>query len=303
MAASALQYPRKPIELADDLESFVYVVLHMALRWYKHEMSPPSVVADLPEKELTNVNGNNKSLALRVYNLFCESWDCVNGYQGGGNFKMLSITCDVVPVVLKDGPDGQPTPLALLLSRLYELLHEHYSSLDLEALRKFSVQRLFWGEDNEERLKPKKAEELPSAPTPEWPKFIDASDLGARNRTRETKAAPPDLKNFKPVLSDHRHIVQAFNLVFTDERGQKRLGVPNFRKPDKFVDQFLGFQAVLGVAPRRYSTKRSMECDVGFEPVSKKRKTAAAALNVDHNVRAPPSQRIPLSESSVAEEA
>ena len=36
MSALSLQYPKKPIRLADDLEAFVYVMVYMALRYFRH---------------------------------------------------------------------------------------------------------------------------------------------------------------------------------------------------------------------------------------------------------------------------
>ena len=275
LSALALQYPKKPIELADDLESFVYVILYMALRWHRHKMSPPSSVEGLPEEELIKINGSNNLLAVRVYNLFCESWDREDGYEGGGDYKRIHIEIGKVPVERENGPDGQRTPLALLLDRLYKLLHIHYLSLDREALQKFSVKQL---DDGSEKRPLDSAEGLSSAsaPSPEPPTWeLEHAITGnlyteLGDRADGVGITRPNPGAFEPVLNDHRRIVRAFALAFIDEDGQDRPGLRNYEKKDKFVDQFLGLQALLGVMPKRCSTKRPMEPDVRLETVPKR---------------------------------
>ena len=96
------------------------------------------------EEELAAANSKNNLLAARVHFLFCDSWECVDGYQGGGEFKIDKILRHDVPV---DGPKskdlhGPATPLARLLRRLYRLLNTHYNALDYEHLRQYAAERL-----------------------------------------------------------------------------------------------------------------------------------------------------------------
>lgn len=141
MSALGLRYPKKPSELADDLESFVYVIVYMALRWHRHDKSSVIPDGETPV-ELSTVNSKNTRLAETVHSLFTESFPCADGYWGGGERKIQIIKSGDLPLTLDplETPEGPvDTPLATLIKKLYALLYEHYYALDYSKLESYAV--------------------------------------------------------------------------------------------------------------------------------------------------------------------
>ena len=65
MSALALQYPRRPIAVSDDLESFVYVFMYCSLRFHEHSLSRKDLTSkEWKSKKLAELNGKNSLLAL-----------------------------------------------------------------------------------------------------------------------------------------------------------------------------------------------------------------------------------------------
>lgn len=271
MSALSLQYPKKPIRVSDDLESFVYVIVYMTLRHFRHAMSP-EVDPNMDEQALADVNGKNNDLATRVHFLFCASYACEGGYRGGGEFKLDRILRADVPVPFPE--EAQWTPLALLLNRLYELLNIHYYGLDYDYLKQYAAPRL-------KKALPKTAVADKAAPAQaprrvlKHPKRnIGSDDHYGGVRFKDPKPAQnngnavqlsdkqwvvqtPLPKTPNPdslVLNSHISLVRAFEACFWDEDGNERdlSGTAD----DKYVDQFIGLQAMLGRPPRKPTTKR-----------------------------------------------
>ncbi|KAA1470542.1 hypothetical protein DENSPDRAFT_928930 [Dentipellis sp. KUC8613] len=125
MSAVLLQYPRKPQELSDDLESFVHILTIMALRFYFHSLSSwtfeefenGSLYWKAPEDSTRFGNFIND-----IYNE--ESID--HGYAIGGSYKMTRL-CLGDPGVNWWNPDS---PLMSLLTKLYDLFSRRYLALD-----------------------------------------------------------------------------------------------------------------------------------------------------------------------------
>ncbi|TFY61088.1 hypothetical protein EVG20_g7188, partial [Dentipellis fragilis] len=125
MSAVLLQYPRKPHELSDDLESFVHILTVMALRFYFHTLSSwtfeevknGSLYWKTPEHSTRLENFING-----VYNE--ESMD--HGYAVGGSHKMARL-CLGDPGVKWQNSDS---PLISLLTKLYNLFSRRYLALD-----------------------------------------------------------------------------------------------------------------------------------------------------------------------------
>ncbi|KIP03556.1 hypothetical protein PHLGIDRAFT_121484, partial [Phlebiopsis gigantea 11061_1 CR5-6] len=128
----SLQYPKKPKELADDMESFVYVVSYCAFRWHRHNLSSGNVddlIKATPDEQ-ARANRENSRLALAKHHFFYEEADNKNGIFSGGAQKLTHITSGSPPIQL----DDQGSPLHNLLSRLYKLLQGHYTAVDMAAL-------------------------------------------------------------------------------------------------------------------------------------------------------------------------
>ena len=73
MSGIALQYPFKPNDLSDDLESFVHVICHNAVRFHRHNMTRGEVTHTLDTESLKEINRGNEQLARWVSNMYYES--------------------------------------------------------------------------------------------------------------------------------------------------------------------------------------------------------------------------------------
>jgi hypothetical protein len=296
MSALSLQYPKKPVRLADDLEAFVYVIVYMALRYQRHDLSPDCDL-DIGEEALAELNSTNNGLATRVHYLFCDSFECKDSYRGGGQFKIDKILLQDIPVELDADDDGNPTPLAQLLDRLYGILHTHYCAVDYSRLKQYEGERL-------------KKSKKTRADAPKAPKVnptrrrrfrcgnvsYDGDTMMQQNDSEDEPDQPPFRKPYRRkaalpstpnparlVLDTHASILRAFHGVFEDRAGNER--DVTAAMDDKFVDQFLGLQALLGVAPQKPTTvlmKRTAPGDPGDAPVNAKR--FCRRLDISQNI-------------------
>lgn len=108
MSALALKYPRKPWEVADDIEAFVHILVYMALRFHHHTMTKPKKFpVGISSDALRVQNGTNRSLATRVFSFFWEEEDCEDGYVSGGTTKHLFISNGTPPVQLSNTKGNQ----------------------------------------------------------------------------------------------------------------------------------------------------------------------------------------------------
>ncbi|GJE86557.1 hypothetical protein PsYK624_026370 [Phanerochaete sordida] len=136
LSSLALQYPTKPPEVADDLESFIHVVLLMAYRFHNHRRSTILPEGTQPSvATITVANNSNKVLAEDINNYFYEQHPATNGRYVGGYNKHTAIKIGQPPIYLWD----QSSLLAQFLQRAFALLRQHYEKVDFEALRPYSV--------------------------------------------------------------------------------------------------------------------------------------------------------------------
>ena len=119
MSATMLTFPRKPNELADDLESFIYVISIALARFHKHQwtLPTPSVI--------------NNRLSKHVHFTYYASHKTVDGYWVGDDAKLENM-CEGNPRLKLANPNSS---LAVLLRELFRLGKEHYSQLDLDELK------------------------------------------------------------------------------------------------------------------------------------------------------------------------
>lgn len=285
MSALSLKYPKKPCELADDLESFVYVLLYMAFRFHRHKMTPEVPDGTTPE-ELANINGKNEKLGNIVHSLFSENWACVDGYRGGGERKFVQIESKRVPLELAPNGEG-PTPLSSLLRRLYDLLNRHYAAQNYKDLEKYAAEPLF----PVKQVPPPPEHVADDSPPVRKPRHIvhedDNIDFDALRRKAEEQGKPVSISpsNASNALDNHREIMEAFALVFKDEQREYR--DLSCTEGDKLFDQFLGLQALVGAPPKKLSTKRELEDGGdgyagGGSSIKRARINATATSEPDH---------------------
>ena len=112
MSATLVEYPRKPNELADDIESFVYVITLAILRFHRTSLE-------------------DKTLSAHVSMTYHNALRTTDGHDIGSGFKLNNI---------RAGDPGFELPeldssLAILLHALWKLGQEHYATLDYQDLR------------------------------------------------------------------------------------------------------------------------------------------------------------------------
>lgn len=79
-------YPRRPKELADDLESFIYVPTYCAFRYHKHNLSSSKLelLKNATTEEQLAENNTSKSFALAKHAFFYDEQRHDNGLYSGG---------------------------------------------------------------------------------------------------------------------------------------------------------------------------------------------------------------------------
>lgn len=236
-------YPRKPKELADDLESFVYVPLYCGYRYQKHELSPTNADA-LKTASLeaqAEANHKNRALADDKHMLFYKERRHDNGLYSGGNAKFKEIRNGVPPIVLVEGPQG-PSPLPKLLDDCYAMLHQHYQTIDFDKLKRYKA----------DSPPPSNNRRPPRVnPTRRTPHIVNPFDFinGRRRKNASARflAHPPGTSNATGTraatspntgspLEDHEALLDIFESAFLDEDEQP-IDVTPFLH-DKLFDQF-----------------------------------------------------------------
>lgn len=147
MSAKLLQLPKKPNDLADDLESFIYVICVMFLCYHDHSLSPRNAAEDAKE---FSAEGNTRNVRLSQFiaSMFYSNI-AQERYHYGGDSKLTRI---------KEGTPGfemDDETLDLGICKLYALLKLHYEAFPVEDLQ------ARWGI-------PKPAAFVPIVPLPVW---------------------------------------------------------------------------------------------------------------------------------------
>lgn len=252
-SALALQFPRKPAELADDIESFIYIILYFAMRFHAHSLSPAKPQNDSLEA-LRAANVVNQDLAALYYDIFQAGERLTDGLAKGGQFKEICIRAAFVPVQLDDD-EGKQTPLARFLQKAYQLLHRHYKRVNRRALERFGMKPI----DNHADTKAKMAvldrdnhEKGGTNLRAKWDmlgrrpviKHYSPSSSGS---SPSSKANSVDLR----PLDTHDALLELFDRAFVNEDGTE-MNIAKWRG-DKVFDQFLG-QPVMTASRRKNFT-------------------------------------------------
>ncbi|GJE86555.1 hypothetical protein PsYK624_026350 [Phanerochaete sordida] len=135
MSVVALQHPTKPAEVADDLESFIYVILRLAFRFHQHRGSP-LVPACATQAEQEEANRNNRYLSGHIDYIFWEEVTLRNGVVTGGDRKHMHILLAEPPITLTKN-----TPIAIFLNEAYSALREHYQAIDFTKLQPYAARQ------------------------------------------------------------------------------------------------------------------------------------------------------------------
>lgn len=283
MSALSLMYPRKPWEVADDVESLIYILLYMALRFHHHSMTRPrQYPIGLSAEDIQKKNATNRMLASRVFTLFWEEEDCEGDYVSGGSMKHLWISNGNPPVRLTD----TKSPLAQLLKRLYELLQEHYQAVNYADLERFKCKVLGSDGGSVGAVPPadvtgRSVATRATVPMDPIAQFPNANKARDRYRTTPSHAVAPVassstsvapalpvpaegesvlllVKKSKRVMDDHTMLFDALDSVLYENGTAKDLANVN----DKWFDQFDGLRTYVGADDKKSSgsgSKRKRE--------------------------------------------
>ena len=138
MSAVLLQYPLKPNELADDLESFAHVLTLLSLRFHPHTLTKHPA-NNVSSEASPNLNENNTDLASHVWHYYYYNGQN-DGLCTGGILKMDGNKAGRSPWQASAASEldyVSPT-LVTLISELFELIREHYSSIDFNSLSRYA---------------------------------------------------------------------------------------------------------------------------------------------------------------------
>ena len=132
-----MKYPKKPKDLADDLESFIYVLLFCALRYHRHTKSPMGAeqLKHAPTEKQIAANKRNDGLAIARHMVFYEERNHGDGLCSGGEYKLEKIKSGVPPITFSGSMVG--TPLDVLLQQAYIILQQHYETVNYDELKKY----------------------------------------------------------------------------------------------------------------------------------------------------------------------
>lgn len=134
----SLEYPRKPPELADDLESFIYVITFFGFRYHHHKTSLIAKNTDSVAFQKQAASDNNGFMGY-ITGFFYEQRRAGRGYYEGGSIKRIFIESGVPPLVLQPLDNGRRPLIARFLAGGYKLLKEHYAATRPGRYEEFAV--------------------------------------------------------------------------------------------------------------------------------------------------------------------
>ncbi|EKM49436.1 uncharacterized protein PHACADRAFT_201696 [Phanerochaete carnosa HHB-10118-sp] len=236
LSALTLTHPTKPPEVADDLESFIYVILIMAYRFHQHFCSSRLDGMERTPKNIRGANYANKGLAEEVRSIFYQQLRGADGRYTGGRQKLLLIENGKPPIILRN----EDSILARFLSDAYALLQEHYRAVDFEALKPHYVKPPF--DPNETQQFGHRAV---SSIVRKFSVNLDGDDgeplPAVRAREQEQRPQAAEVAKPRRVLDSHKVLLKLFDKMVT-EAGD---GANAYGKDDYIFDQFLGLGDVV----------------------------------------------------------
>lgn len=229
-------YPRKPKELADDLESFVYVPLYCLFRYHKHDLSSSlaDTLKNAKRKEQAADNYNNLDIASAKHAFFYTEARHSNGLYSGGRVKYTQIRSGEPPIQLWDSN----SPAAKLLRELFLLLKRHYKTIKFDDLRQYLADPTSPPKNLSQPI-----DDSDQAEHCELPRTLydligmdDPGPSGRRGILSSSSSSAGSL-SVRP-LDDHTLIAELFNTAWNDKHGRVQNITPY--RADKLYDQFDG---------------------------------------------------------------
>ncbi|GJE86480.1 hypothetical protein PsYK624_025600 [Phanerochaete sordida] len=135
-SAVGQRYPKKRLMVSDDMESFVYLVLYMANRfhWHKHSPIGSDKKARWEVDEYSRwmfADDTKKFFAIESGTFQCNAYPA----RSDTDPKFVAAKRGEVPVRLKLNDDRSRPLLAEFLHAAYQLVKQHYETIDFKALK------------------------------------------------------------------------------------------------------------------------------------------------------------------------
>ncbi|GJE86569.1 hypothetical protein PsYK624_026490 [Phanerochaete sordida] len=215
----SLRYPLKPPEVADDIESFVYVITLFALRYHKHATSPIARNTDSVAVQ-RRATAENHGFMGWIAAFFFDARPVGHGYCDGGMNKERHIEMADPPVMLRPLPNGRRALIDEFLDLAYRLMHEHYKATDAARYARYSIENL----------------SKVAAGQPDTKGLASADTVKASSRATSGAEHPPRR------LDNHDDMMTLFIRLLYDKDGNER-DLTSLRG-DKRFDQFHSFTYV-----------------------------------------------------------
>ncbi|KAI0833457.1 hypothetical protein BC628DRAFT_1498844 [Trametes gibbosa] len=243
LSAVSLQYPYKPIELSDDLESFYHLLTYNILRFYRHSMTKSTTTAQLMSPFQ---NDSESALAQHVWNYHYAHIRGDGGHPDtGGMHKWDKLNYPHPPFRLLD----VESPLNRLLEDIHKLCFKHYQTVHKQDLDKYSPF------STAPTATAKKPFVLPAVDLDEYDIDDMASELPESPPT--TSATITEVKEdhapLESPLIDHARMNSAFLSILRP----KKHDTLNLDLDDKIDDQFVNLPSFIGVANKKSSATRT----------------------------------------------
>ncbi|KAI0090919.1 hypothetical protein BDY19DRAFT_664088 [Irpex rosettiformis] len=274
MSAISLQYPLKPNELADDLESFIHVVTYLSLQWHHHDQTSLERGKSYSLDTLAEANTMNHDLAEHIHEQYEKSKLGPDGLYIGGVHKLKDNKLGNPPIKLE--PRYASSYHIDLVNNLYQLLKAHYATIDFEALalRYSSSQITELATVNEGGPKAQGKGIIP-APIPD----IDLELVTSNTTSKAPFVVPKQLQMQPPptnelaqrTLDTHDAIIRVFYDALVDFKSRSSLPF------DTTQDQFHGLSEIAPMTPKGASgAKRKSQSSANTGSKPKKAKSSAA---------------------------
>lgn len=243
MSGPLLRYPLKPNELPDDIESFVHLFYYLILRYHYHSLSTAKNPSD-PKVSL--------SVFVSNYFFFDEPW---GKYVVGGRTKFEVFSKPTPPFTLTNARD---TGLRAFFQSLHGLCHDHYLSIDEEALKEYLPPAEFFDSEDlgEWEYRPGRFgdEDLSQMAPARWHKSNPA--ILATQDKATVPRAPPAPPRPRDPFADHDALG---TLLWGTLFGTPEDRVLKWGRANKTPDKFDGLQslALVSDVPSSHNVNRT----------------------------------------------
>ncbi|CAL1712630.1 unnamed protein product [Somion occarium] len=198
LSALLLNYPKKPYELSDDLESFVHVINLQNLRFRHHDKSPC-------KEDKSDLSDH----LFRVY----QKTKVVEGFHIGSEDKLTQMKSGVPPYTIT-----VRSSMSTLVEGLMKMCQEHYAALDWDDLAKYAVKKEAGPVDE--------SDFIPAISLPIPKKITLIPTIPEVDEAQPQPAIEPPTK----LLDTHEHIESVFAIAL-GERSWKKMD----KTPDQFI--------------------------------------------------------------------